>query len=81
MDNCDYFPCTIKTVGNPKPFCHVVLLGDEESGRIYNFADAERFAGHVAKHVLEGDVASAKLLLSISRANSTCDCGSCKASV
>ena len=61
-----YFPVTIKTIGDPEPFCHVALYGGFESGRFDSFTECERFAFEVKKLIDAGDDEAAKLLINIS---------------
>ena len=55
----DYFPATIKTIGNhsgSEPvFTHVVLYGGAESCRFASFTSAEAFAIHVKQLIDEVD--------------------------
>lgn len=55
----DYFPVTIKTIGNhsgSEPvFTHVVLYGGAESCRFASFTSAEAFAIHVKQLIDEVD--------------------------
>jgi hypothetical protein len=67
----DYFPATIKTIGDhsgSEPvFTHVVLYGGLESSRFDSFAEAEDFARTIRHLLDEFDVVAAKLLLNLNR--------------